>query len=258
VFHVDVSVDEQIAVVTLQKEPFNLGEQGFYGEIVQTMHALGKRNDYRVVILKSGCKHFCGGGDLNEISDILTKGGEFAEKASRACADAMASLMHFKKPIIAAVHGNAVGAGTAIAASCDIILAEEDTLFSVPEITVGFIGASEFMELLIPKRIARYYVLTGKPISARKVKDYGGILDTAKDKEELMGKAMSIAKDICRQAPTAVELFKKAMNDNDDECLKDKYLHEMHLAIDGFYTSRDAKEIAVALKEKRAPVFTGG
>ena len=201
--------------------------------------------------------HFCGGGDLEEIKGILTQGGEFAELASRTCADAMASIMGCKKPVIAAVNGNAIGAGTALAVCCDIIIAEERTKFAVPELSVGFIGASEFIETLLPKRLARYYVYTGKPISAEVVKSHGGILDTAKDPEELMEKAMAIAKDIAAQAPVAVSLFKKAMNDNDDSRLKEKYLHEMELGLAHFYATQDANKIAAALDEKRAPVFTG-
>lgn len=255
--HIAVTVQDEIAIITLKKEPLNLGEQFFYRELSETLEELGKHQDFKVAILKSDCKHFCGGGDLNEISRILTEGGEFAELASRACAEAMASIIGFKKPIIAAVNGNAIGAGLAMAVSCDIVLAEESTKFAAPEITVGFIGASEFMQLLLPNRLARYYMFTGKPLDAVTVKAYGGILDTAKDKEALMEKALSVAKDICKQAPVAVELFKKAMNDNDNARLKEKYLHEMELGIQNFYTSGDAKEIASALKEKRTPVFSG-
>ena len=255
--NVNISVQDNIAFVTLQKEPLNICDRFFYAEIIEAMKELDKRNDFRVVVLKSGCRHFCGGGDLNEINDILTKGGEFAETASKACADAMESIICCKKPVIAAVNGNAIGAGTALAVSCDIIITEERTKFAVPEITVGFIGASEFMEMLIPKRLARYYVFTGKPISAEIVKSFGGILDTAKDQTELTEKVIAVAKDICNQAPEAVTLFKRALNENSADNPKEKYLNEMRLGIEKFYTSKDAVELANALKEKRAPNFTG-
>jgi enoyl-CoA hydratase len=255
--NISLEIRDRIAVVTLQKAPANVFDQYYYTEIKIFMEALNKREDYHVVILRSGCKHFSGGGDLDEINEVLINGGEKAVNVSTCCANAMAAVIGCKKPVIAAVHGNAVGAGTAIAASCDIILAEETSRFSVPEITVGFVGASEFMQQLMPKRLARYYVLTGKPVTAVELKALGGILDTAKDRQELMDKAFKVAGEIVDKAPMAVTLFKTAMNDNDNARLREKYLHEMNLAVEHFYSSKDAREIAAAYQEKRPPIFSG-
>lgn len=253
--NIGLEIQNRIAIVTMDKKPLNICNKEYYTEIKGFMKELNNREDYNAVILRSGCKHFCAGGDLEEIKNINTLGGEFATDVSKSCAEAMGSIINCKKPVIAAVNGKALGAGTAIAASCDVIIADEEAVFSVPEITVGIIGASEFLELLIPRRLARYYVLTGKPLKAQELKALGGILDVV-PKEKLMERSLEVAEEISAMAPKAVALFKKAMNDNDNERLGEKYMHEAELGLT-FYRSRDAQETINSILEKRKPVFTG-
>jgi enoyl-CoA hydratase len=253
--NIGLEIIDKIAIVTLDKKPLNIFDKEFYTEIKFFMNALNSREDYDVVILRSGCKHFAAGGDLNDIKEIINFGGDFAVSLLTTVAGTMGTIINCKKPVIAAVNGKAIGAGTAIAASCDIIIADENAEFSIPEITVGIIGATEFLEILIPRRLARYYVFTGKPITAQEVKSFGGILDVvAKDK--LMERALEVAREIKVLAPKSVTLLKKALNDNDNERLGEKYMHEAELGLQ-FYQSDDAKETIASVFEKRKPVFTG-
>jgi len=253
--NIELEVKDKIALVTLSKKPFNLVNREYYTEIRYFMQTLNLRNDVNVVILKSGCKCFCAGGDLDEVKNIVGLGDDFAKAACNASAESIGSILNSKKPVIAAVNGKAIGAGMAIAASCDIIIADEEAQFSVPEITVGMIGAAEYMQLLIPRRLARYYAFTGKPITAKEVKALGGILDVV-PKDKLIDRAMEIAQEISRFAPKSISLLKQAMNDNDNERLAEKYLHGLEVGL-GFYHSAEAKETVNAVLEKRKPVFTG-
>ncbi|MDE6840500.1 MAG: enoyl-CoA hydratase/isomerase family protein [Oscillospiraceae bacterium] len=253
---IDLELTDRIAVVTLRNEPLNIFDIGFYTEVREFMLDLNARSDFDAVVITSGCRHFSGGGDLPEIQRICSD-VKVAERVSRAVAACMGSIYHCKKPVIAAVHGNAIGSGTGIAASCDLIIAQETSKFAVPEINVGFIGASEFMQLLVPKKLARYYAYTGKPITGAELKRWGGVLDTAGTREEVLEKAMAVAREIAARAPAAVSLFKAAMNYNDNEDLEGKFFHEMRLGLGGFYGSDDAGECIAAMLEKRKPVYTG-
>jgi enoyl-CoA hydratase len=253
--NITLEIKDKIAIVTLDKKPLNVCNRFFYTEIKCFMEALNGRDDYDVVVLRSGCKHFCAGGDLQEINDIINKcDHDFSTLVARSCSQAMGSIINCKKPVIAAVNGKAVGAGTAIAASCDVIIADEDAVFSIPEITVGIIGAAEFLELLIPRRLARYYVLTGKPITAQEMKTLGGILDVV-PKDNLLERAIDVAREISRLAPMSVSLFKQCLNDNDNERLNEKYMHGAELGFK-FHCSNDAKETIAAILEKRKPSFS--
>lgn len=253
--NISLEIKNKIAIVTLDNKPVNACDTEFYMEIKEVMEELDKRDDYNVVILRSGCKHFCGGGNLHEIKKINTLGGDFAYKANKAFADAMGAIINCKKPVIAAVNGKAIGAGTGIAASCDIIIAEEQAAFGALEITVGIIGNSEFLEMLIPRGLGRYYALTGKTLKATELKALGGILD-AVPPEELMERALQVAEEISLMAPKAVELCKKCMRYNNNERLVEKYMHDTDLGL-AFYKSDDAQEAINSILEKRKPVFIG-
>ena len=253
---VDLEIQNKIAIVTLRNEPLNIFDTGFYTEVKEFMQELNKRDDFNVVIIRSGCRHFSGGGDLPEIKEICNN-KEVAEKVSMAVAACMSSIYGCKKPVIAAVHGNAIGSGTGVAASCDIIVAQEKSKFAIPELNVGFIGATEFMQMLLPKKLARYYAYTGKTITAAELKHFGAVYATCETKEEVWAKAMEIAEEINAQAPVGVSLFKEGMNFNDNERLAEKFLNEMALGLERFYETDDAKECVAAFAEKRKPVYTG-
>ena len=75
-------------------------------------------------------------------------------------------------------------------------------------------------------------------------------------KENLMERAFKVADEISILAPKSVTLLKKALNDNDNERLSEKYMHEAKLGLQ-FYKSKDAKETIASVLEKRKPVFTG-
>jgi enoyl-CoA hydratase/carnithine racemase len=155
--------------------------------------------------------------------------------------------------VIAAVHGHALGAGMAIAACADVIVAADDSVFGIPEIKVGVIGAAAFLGLIVPEKVARYLSLTGESISAREVKAYGGIqciVPTA----EVFDRAMEIAAAISSNAPTGVRYFKEAMNINQNARLVEKYAVESGYTVQ-FFESPESRESVSAFFEKRMPDF---
>ena len=250
-----VAVDAQsrIATVTLNKQPLNICEQNFYGEIQAAFEQLNTRRDISVVILNSACKNFCAGGDLSEIQ--MCSNEENVAKISGAAVGCMGAIYSCKWPVIAAVNGKAIGAGVALAASCDVCIAAEDAVFSLPEITAGYIGASEFLQLLLPRRHARYYVFTGDAMTAQEMWRLGGVLDVV-PAEKLMERAVTAAKRIADQSPLALAYFKEAMNHNDDERLAKKYMHEATYTLK-YNSSYDCKETFAAFRERRKPLFRG-
>ena len=244
---------ERIAIVTLSKEPFNICDMKFYGEIASAFKEINLMDDISVVILRSACKHFCTGGDLSEIQLCNTE--DNVSIISGAAVDCMEAIYSCRYPVIAAVHGKSIGAGVAMVASCDVCIATEDAIFSLPEIKAGYIGASAFLEMLIPRRLARYYMFTGEPITSSMLKNWGSILDVVVS-EQLDKKAMEIAKKIAEQSPLALTYFKKAMNHNDNERLREKFIHESQYTVK-YSQSMDCKETFLAFKEKRKPKYSG-
>ena len=70
-------------------------------------------------------------------------------------------------PVIGAINGHALGAGMALAASCDFLIASERATFGLPEINVGLLGGASHMLRIFPRGWTRWANLTGQRIGAR-------------------------------------------------------------------------------------------
>ena len=253
--NVTYEVQGKVAIVTLQKEPYNICNRLFYGEIADVFEEISGLEGIHCVILRSAMKVFSAGGEFQEIQSIGGMTEAEAYEGVENCGRCMSAIYNCRYPVIAAVNGRAIGSGTALASCCDIIITEEKTVFCLPEVPVGFIGASEFLQLLLPPRLMRYYYFTGKPISAAEVKSYGGVLDVVPT-ERLMERAMEVAQELCGVSPLALGYAKKALNENDDARVVEKYLHEYAYTLE-FSKSEDYREAIQSMIDHRKPEYTG-
>lgn len=251
--HIDADDESRIITVTLDKQPLNICDRYFYNEISMAFREINLMEGYCVVLLKSNCRHFCAGGELEEIQ--LMHSQENVNIIARGATQAFEDIYNCKYPVVCAVHGKAPGAGTCIAAVSDVVIAEEGALFAMPEMTAGSICAAEYLELIIPKRLARYYIFTGSFLTAQEMKKWGAVLDVV-PKEQLYDRAMEVAKQIAQQSPLALAYMKKYMNENDDDRLSEKFMSGSRLT-PIYNATEDCNEAYWAIKEKRKPVYRG-
>ena len=159
-------------------------------------------------------------------------------------------------PTIAAVNGFALGGGCELAMSCDIILASEKAKFGQPEvglgITPGFSGTQR-----LPRRVgmakAKELIFSGKMIKADEAKAIG-LVNEVYAPEELMDKAVEMAKSFTKNAPIAVKYAKALIDrgmqmDIDDGIMLEQEMFAMCFA------SQDQKEGMLAFMEKRPAEF---
>lgn len=246
-----VTIENKIAYVELNRPPVNSLLKSSYQEMAQVFNDLGKDNQADVAILKSTGNFFCPGNEVSEFLKI--ENSDAAHSYAQAVSDGISSIYNCEIPVIAAVHGHALGAGMAMAACADVVIAADDALFGIPEIKVGVIGAAMFLDLLVPEKVVRYMSLTGEPISSSEVAQYGGIHKIT-SANEVLAEAVKVAKTMQQNSPTALRYFKKAMNLNYDAKLVDKYATESEFSVKQL-GSKDSKEAASAFLEKRKPVF---
>jgi len=157
--------------------------------------------------------------------------------------------------VIAAVNGPALGAGVAICASADVVIASEKAVFGLPEITVGMLGGGSHLARLIGPQRMRLAYYTSERFSAAEMYRLGGVAKVVPH-ESLIDEAMAIAGQIASKSPLAVRLSKQALNRVEDMPLKEGYRLEQD------YTMRlalfeDTKEAMDAFLEKREPKFKG-
>lgn len=244
-------IEDQIAIVKLDRPPLNLFDYTVYDEFKETFQTLSESTDVTVVVLNAAGKNFSMGQEMTQLQDIRL---DNIDEHYRIVGEGLAAIYTCTKPTIAAAQGIVAGAGLAAVAACDMIVAADDAHFMTPEIRAGIIGCTEFLELLLPKGIARYYAYTGKAIPAYEVYRCGGILEMAPAKE-IIARAMEIAEEIRKTAaPEELSCYKRYMNDIDANDLLDKFYLGKQYGKE-FLKSPNHAELYRAFFEKRAPKF---
>ena len=163
--------------------------------------------------------------------------------------------MECRKLVIAAINGPALGAGLAVAASADILLAAEEASFGLPEINVGLLGGGRHAMRLFGHSKTRRLMLTGQRLSGADLYRLGVVEDCV-PREKLTEAAMAMAAEISAKSPVAMMLAKETLNAIEESSLRDGYRYEQNKTGE-LSNYEDSKEAMAAFVEKRSPVFKG-
>ena len=160
----------------------------------------------RAVLINSDGPAFCLGMDLARAGE----GGGHAE-AVRAYSELLQRIVHFRLPVVAAVHGPVKAGGIGLAAACDIVAASEEADFQLSEVLLGLVPVN-VLPFLTPARIplarARELILTARTISAAEA-HAAGLVDRIVPAGRLEREVKSIIKMLFRAEPGALALAKQ-------------------------------------------------
>lgn len=249
-------VEGHVAKLTLNRpKALNSISHELDRELAQAWDRIDEDPDIWVAVLgAAGDRAFCAGADISS--------GTGADASRMALGGGLTGiggpLRVLKKPLIAAVHGYALGGGFELAMCADIIVAAEDTKFGLPETKAGIIGESGVMHRALrqlPYRIAMALVLTGERMPAADALQYG-LVNEVVPLEELAGTADAWAARICAASPLAVQAAKYSGNRGLTVSLENA-LSTKYEPIEQYAVSEDVREGRSAFAEKRAPQWTG-
>ncbi|TYB48378.1 enoyl-CoA hydratase/isomerase family protein [Actinomadura chibensis] len=206
-----------------------------------------------VVLSAAGEKAFCVGADLKE-RNAMTDAEILAQRpVFRA---AFGGVLNLPQPVVAAVHGYALGGGCEFALSTDMIVADETAVFGLPEVTVGLVpgggGTQLALHRLGPGRAAEL-VLTGRRLRADEAVAYG-LADRKVAAGAAREEALSIARVIAGNSPVAVRAAKRALRLGIGSALE----AGLDLEDNAWRTaafSPDRREGIAAFNEKRTPAW---
>lgn len=244
-----------IAYVTLNRpEVMNRHNTKMRDDMYQVLTAIKDDPDVMVAVFKgAGERAFCVGADLSEFG---TAPPPVMARQVRFERDIWGLFPKLKQPLIAAVHGYALGSGVEIACFCDIRIASEDAIFGLPEVSLGMIpagGGTQTVPRIIGVGRTLEVFLTGKRIDAKEAHRIG-LVNLVVSREELYPKVDEMAKKIASRGPIAVRCAKEAINRGIELTLDEGLALERKLARIVARTE-DAAEGVRALMEKRAPQF---
>ena len=222
---------EDIAFVTLNRpEVLNRYNLKMRDELYQVLTAIRDDPGVLIAIFKgAGERAFCVGADLTEFG---TAPSPIIARQVRWERDIWGLFSSLKQPLIAAVHGYVLGSGVEIALLCDIRIASEETVFGLPEVSLGMIpaaGGTQTLPRAIGKCRALQILLAGDRINAQEALRMG-LVNTVVSREELYPSADRIAKKILYHSPIAIRHAKEAVTRGLDLTLNEGLKLERRLA----------------------------
>ncbi len=204
---------EGIAIISLNRpEVLNAQNRQLVRDFLSALRLAQEKEHVKVVIIKGEGRAFCSGDDLTEEHDLTSP--EQGIRLIEELQDTTRVMLSMPKPIIAAVHGYALGAGCEWAMNCDIRIAAEGTKFGFPETGVGMTvtnAGTKLLPLLVGLGRAKELVFTGDFIDADQAEDWG-LVNRVVQLEELDKSAIDMARKMARNSPLALALSKRALN----------------------------------------------
>lgn len=248
-----LAVEDAVAVVTIDRPPVNAFNAALRERLTAIFDEITDRDDIRVAILTGTGDIFSGGADLKDRPSLDDPGSHW--RHNRITREAGNSIRECAKPVIAAINGAAIGTGLGLASACDIMLAADTAYVSMPEINVGLAGGAALLEQIFGRSRMRRMMFTGMKVSAAELYRLG-IIEAAVPREELMGEAMAIAREIASKAPLGIRYAKLSANMAGLMSPRDTYRFEQNFTVE-LSRTEDCREAQRAFVEKRTPTFKG-
>lgn len=204
--------EDSVGFITINREKaLNALNSQVLDELKETLEAVNLDEARCLVLTGAGEKAFAAGADIGEMTGLSkAEGATLGKKGNDVCL----LIENFPIPVIAAVHGFALGGGCELAMSCDIRLCSDRAVFGQPEtglgITPGF-GGTQRLARLVGLGKAKEMIYTGKSIKSDEAYRIG-LVNGVYSAERLMDETKKLAGMIVKNAPIAVRNSKQAIN----------------------------------------------
>lgn len=221
----------------------------------RALKALDASPSAAVGVLHGAGRAFAAGADIQDYVDISVEEYRAFMDIGREPTDLIA---HLSKPVIAAVHGFALGGGFELVLGCDLVIAADNARFGLPEPKLGLVpggGGTQRLPRLVGGTRALEVLLTGRVLMAHEALEWG-LVNRVVPKDELLGAAGEMAARMAALAPQALAVIKRVVRDGGDSPLP------VGLTLEQDATARlivtdDAREGIAAFVEKREVRFPG-
>ena len=249
--HIFVETQDRVGIITLNRpDAMNALCHQLMTEMYNALDDFEKNDDIGCVILTGSEKAFAAGADIKEMQSKSYMDAYKHDFISGIWERAAS----FRKPIIAAVAGYALGGGCEVAMMCDFIIAADNAKFGQPEITLGVLpgaGGTQRLTKLVGKSKAMDMCLTGRMMDADEA-ERAGLVSRVVSLDKLQEEALKVASKIASMSLPATLMTKEAVNQSQEASLSQGVLFERRIFQSAF-AMEDQKEGMAAFIEKRKP-----
>lgn len=251
-----VTIDRGTAEVVLNRpEVRNALNAQMVEALARIFERLRADEGVRVVVIRGEGRAFCAGADLNWMRASV----ELSEAENRDDARRLANLLEtinvFPKPVVAQVHGAAVGGGVGLVSACDVVVAEAGTWFAFSEVRLGLVPAmiTPFVLPKIGEGRARRFFLTAERFDAQKAKELGLVHEVA-EAPRLRETVRELVEKIALAGPRALAKTKELVRAQ-AALSRDEMIETCVAAIAAARASAEGQEGVRAFLEKRRPAW---
>ena len=257
---------EGVVTVTLNRpEKRNAIDGEIIEGLLDALRDIGNDRSARAVVLTGAGDCFCAGLDMANMADMVSgdltadSAAQAYDELSPAGANRVQQLgwgwQELPIPVIAAVHGAAMGGGLNLAMGADIRVVTPDAKLGFVEISFGLLpdmSATQSLRHLVGLERAKELILTGRRFSGRQACEYGLATSLAEDARD---EAQAIARAIAGRNPDAVRAGKKLLNDSVFSSTFDGLVAESNCSRELLGTPNQIEAVMSTL-ERRPPQFT--
>lgn len=194
-------------------ERLNAVSDELYGDLEPALQAVAADTDARVLVLSGAGRAFCAGADLKAHASrerTLAERRAYVWAGQRVCR----LLQTMDVPVVAAVHGHAIGAGAEMALSADVVVCADELQLRLPEVGLGtFVGGgvSQRLPLLVGQVRAKQLLLLGRALSGTEAVAWG-LATEAHPEEQVHERAWALAEELAELPAISVRLAKQTLH----------------------------------------------
>lgn len=247
-----VGVTDRVGWIEYQRPPLNSIDWKMLGEIPEALEAMLRDPGVRVVVIASALeKYFSTGADLKVLKAM---GPDDMRRWVETCHAIVRKVRGAKKPLIAAIHGTAVGGGLEIVLHFDVRFASADARLGQPEINIGFIppvATTQSLARLLGRSRALRFLYDGTLVSAEESLEIG-LIDFVVPPEKLRHEVQAYAAALAKKPAQALEAIRRCITEGPELPYDQALALEMEAATHLAGTD-DFREGLSAFIEKRPP-----
>lgn len=240
-----------VARITLNRPPVNVLNIAMLGELRAAVAEVAADPLTRVILLAGTGKAFCAGVDVQDHT------ADRVEAMIHGFTAALEALRTAPVPVVAAVHGAAVGGGCELTLACDLVLAREDVRLGQPEIRLGVFppAAAALLPRLIGRQRALDLLLTGRTVRADEALRMG-LVARVLPEEGFDHAVAEYVESLAALSRPVVALARRAVVENLERPASDALHAADRLYLTELMALHDPHEGLAAFMEKREPVWS--